>query len=134
MAPAVDEDADGGSDGHSQVVAQPVVADGLVAAARWQHVDGHGAVGHGQGPEGTAMQRSDNGEQQQGARRQITCKEDGKAGKAHHEHRLAREGVDHIAAERTEEQGSDGISRQHQSDDVFRGMKVLAQVERQQRG
>ena len=121
-------------DGHSQIVAQPVVAYALGAAARGQHIDGYGAVGHGNGAEGCAMQGAHNGEEQQCASHQIACKEDEKQEKAHHEHLLARETVHHIAAEGAHEHGGDRVARKHQSNHILGGAKAFAQVERQQRG
>ena len=78
------------------------------------------------------MQRAHNGEQQQGRGGQVAGKEDGKHAKRHHEHHFAGERIDYIAAERTKQQGGDGIARKHQSDHVLSGSEVLAQVERQQ--
>ena len=79
------------------------------------------------------MQRAHDGEHEQGRGCQIAGKEDGKGSEGYHEHRFAGKRVDHIAAERTYQQGCDGVARQYQSDDILSGAEVLAEVERQQR-
>ena len=132
MGLGVDEDGKRRSNGHGQIVAESVVADALVAARRWHHVDGYCRVGHGERTEGAAVQGTDNGEQQEGRCRQVAGKEDGKGREADHQHRLARKGVDEIAAEWPEQQGSDGIARQHQPDDVLSGSKCLIEIKGQQ--
>ena len=70
-------DADGWGYRHGEVVAQAIETDAFVAAAGWQYVDGTGAVGHGDGSKGTAMQGAANGEHQDGAGGDVACKEDG---------------------------------------------------------
>ena len=78
------------------------------------------------------MQCAHDGEQQQRSCSEIACKEDGEGGIAHHQYCLAGEGINEIAAERTEQQCRDGVSRQHQSYHVLCGPESLTQVERQQ--
>jgi hypothetical protein len=46
-----------------------------------------------------------------------------------HQDFLTREGVDHIATERPHQQCRNSISRQYQSDGIFRSRKLLAQIE-----
>ena len=133
MRIAVDEDADGGCQCHRQVVTQPIVADAFRPPAGWQHVDSHRGVCHGKGTKGSAMKCPDNHEQQQCGCSQIAGKEDCKSAETDHQHRLSRKGVDDIAAEGTEQQGRDGIARQHEPYHVLRRPEVLAQIERQQR-
>ena len=106
----VDEDADGGRNGHREVVAQPVVADTLSTTAGGQHVDGRRRVGHGKRAEGTTMKCTHNRKQQQGGSRQIASKEDGEGAEADHQYRAAGEGIDEITAEGTEEERRDGIA------------------------
>ena len=78
------------------------------------------------------MQCAHYGKQQQGGCCQVAGKEDGEGGKTNHQHRLAGEGVDEIAAEGAEQQCRNGIARQHETYHVLRGTKMLAQIERQQ--
>ena len=130
----IHKDAHRWGDGHREIVRQPVVADALRPATRWQHIDGHRRVRHRQCPEGSAVQRSDDEEQQQGRCRQIACEEDGKQAETDHEHRLSGERVHEIAAEGPQQQGGDGVAREHQTYHVLRGSEVLTQVEWQQRG
>ena len=79
------------------------------------------------------MQRAHNGEEQERGSRQIAGKEDGKGRVTHHQHRLAWKRVDQIAAERSEQERRQRVTRQHQSYDVLRGAEMLFQIERQQR-
>ena len=79
------------------------------------------------------MQGAYKGEQQERGGSQITGKENGKGRVAHHQHQLSWEGVDDETAERPEQQGCDGIARQHQSDDILRRAEMLLQIEGQQR-
>ena len=58
---------------HSKVVAQPVIADSLVAPRRRQHVDSHGRVGHCGGAERYAVHSAHDGKHQQSARANIAC-------------------------------------------------------------
>ena len=73
---AVDEDADGRCDGCGDVVADAIIADALGASRRRQHVDGHRAVGHRRSTEGSAVERPDDGEEQQRAGQQIAAETD----------------------------------------------------------
>ena len=130
----IDEDGEGGGEGHGQVVGQSVVAYSLVAARGGQHVDGYGGVGHGDGAEGSAVQRAHDGEQQEAGGGQVSGKEDGEGGVGHEEHRLAREGVDQIAAEGAEQECGEGVAREHQPDGVLRGAEGLVEIEGQQGG
>ena len=47
MGVGIDEDTYGGCYGHSQVIAQPIIADAFGAARGGQYVDGYSSVGHG---------------------------------------------------------------------------------------
>ena len=128
----VDEDADGGRDGHSEVVGEAVVADALGTSAGGQHVDGDSRIGDGQGAEGPAVERADDSEQQQSGRGKIAGKEDGEGAEADHQHRLTGEGVDDVTAKRSAQQSRDGVAREHEADHVLCCAEVFTQIERQQ--
>ena len=125
-------DADGGRDGGGDVVAEPVVADPLVAPRRRQHVDGDGGVGHRARPERPAVKRAHQREKKQSARQQVEPVKQETQQHEEHQHLLAVERIDDVAAERTEQQRRHGIARQHHPDDILRGTEMLAQIDRKQ--
>ena len=127
-------DADGWSYCHGEVVAETIKSDAFVSPAGRQHVDGAGAVGYGDGSEGSAMQCSANGKHEDCACCYVSGKEDGKARKAQHEHFLARETVYHIAAKWAHDKGCHGVAAQYDAYGVFGGSKSFAQIEGQERG
>ena len=61
---AIDEEGKSGRYGHSQIVAQSVIANAFVASRGGQHIDGYGGIGHGDGSEGSSMQGADDGEKE----------------------------------------------------------------------
>ena len=132
MGIAVDEDGDGGSDGHCQVVRQPVVADAFRTTRRRQYIYSHCGIGYRQRTKGPSVKCSHNGEQQQRGCCQITNKEQREESETDHQYHLARKGVDHESAERTKHQCRDGIAGENQSDNILGGTEMLAQIERQQ--
>ena len=64
MGFAIDEEGKGGRYGHSQIVAQSVIADTFVTSRGGQHIDGYGGIGYGDGSEGSSMQGADDGEKE----------------------------------------------------------------------
>lgn len=129
----IDEDADGGSNGRGNVVADAIVADALRASRRGEHVDGHRAVRHRRGAEGSTVQRSDHSEEQQRTGQQIAPKADEIEQQAHHQHPFPWKAVHDETAEGPDEQGRQRIARQHQTYHVFCRTKGFAQIQRQQR-
>ena len=128
MGITVDEDAYRGSDGGGYVVAQSVVADAFVAPAGWQHIDGHSTIGHRRGTKRRAMERSDDGKPQQGSGDNIATETYEVGKEAYEKHTLARKAIDHEPAERSYEEGSDGIAREHHSYHVLGSAVCLAQI------
>lgn len=129
----IDEDADGGSDGRGDVVADAIVTDALRASRRGEHVDGHCAVSHCRGAEGSAVQRSDHSEEQQRTGQQIAAKADEIEQQTNHQHPFPWKTVHDETAEGPDEQGRQCIARQHQTYHVFCRTKGFAQIQRQQR-
>ena len=129
----VEGDADRGRDGGGNVVAQPVIADALVAARGGQHVDGNGGIGHGARPERSAVESAHHGEERQSARQQIETVEYETQQHKENQHLLPVERIDDISAERPEQQRGHGIARQYQANDVFCRAEMLAQVDGEQR-
>ena len=132
MCPAIDKDTNGGCYGHRQVVGHTIIANTLRSATRWQHVDSHCCIRYRQCTKGSTMKCTHDGEQQQRGCCQVAGKEYRESSKTNHQHHLARERVDEIATERTEQQCRDGVARQHQTDHILRGTKVFAEIQRQQ--
>ena len=67
-----------------------------------------------------------------GAGCNIAGKEDGEGRETDHQNLLARKAVNHISAERTNDEGGNRIAAQHNSNHIFRGSKIFAQIEWEQ--
>ena len=126
-------DSDGWSNCHGKIVAQSVESDSFISPACRKNVDGAGAVGNRYGSERTSVQGSADGKHQDGAGCNIAGKEDGEGRETDHQNLLARKAVNHISAERTNDEGGNRIAAQHNSNHIFRGSKIFAQIEREQR-
>ena len=121
-----------GPGSHRQIIAKPVVANALAASAAGQHIDGSRAVGHRQRSERHAMHSAHDEKQHQRAGEQISGKKDEKQEETHHQHLLAWETVNKIAAERARKQGRHGVAAEHSANHVFCGVKCLLEIQRQQ--
>ena len=130
----VEPDAHRRGYGHGEIVAQPVKPDALVATRSGQHVDGAGAVGHRHRAEGRAVERAANGEHENGASCDVASEAHEESRETQHEHLLAREAVDDVTAKGTHDERSHGVAAQHDAYHVFSGPKLLAEIQRQQRG
>ena len=78
------------------------------------------------------MQRADEGKEQKRTRQQIGPKEQEIEEQTHKQHLFTWKTINDKATERTDKQGGERITRQHQSDNIFRGIEILAQIKRQQ--
>ena len=132
MGITIDENAYRGGDGGGYVVAQSVVADAFIASAGRQNINSHSTIGHRRGPKGRSMERSDDGKPQQGSGDNIAAETYEVGKEAYEEHTLARKAIDYEPAERSYEEGSDGIAREHHSNHVLGSAVCLAQIKRQQ--
>ena len=112
---------------------QPVVSDAFRAAFGVEDIDGHRTAGHGRGAEGPSVERSDDGEEHQRSRDEVSGEEQREAEVADQQDLLAGEAVDDEAAERPHAQRRQGVAAQYDADHGLSGREGVAQVERQQR-
>ena len=132
MAHTINHECDRRADGRGDVVRKAVVADTLGTARGVQYINGHRTVRDGRSPEGCAMQRADNGKQEERPCHQIARKEGGEQKVAHQQHRASREGIDEIAAKGANQKGRERIARQHKANHLLIGREGIGQVKGQE--
>ena len=124
----VEVDADGGGDGHGEVVAEPVEADAFVATLSGEDVYGAGAVGDGDGSEGGTMEGATYGKHEDGAGCDVAGEENGEGAETDHQDCLAGEAVDDVTTEGTDDEGGYGVAAQHDAYRVFGGTECVAEI------
>lgn len=78
-----------------------------------EDIDGHRTAGHGRGAEGPSVERSDDGEEHQRSRDEVSGEEQREAEVADQQDLLAGEAVDDEAAERPHAQRRQGVAAQY---------------------
>lgn len=107
----IDVDAGRGSDGHSEIVAEAIEANALVAARGREHIDGDGGVGDGGGAKWEAVESAHNGKHEQSAGPDIAEKAYKEKEETESEHPASVETVDNKAAERAYKKCGHDIAR-----------------------